>query len=102
VAETLFEFVSGKLEEATSLDRLEARGTVRLGLKAAGLDPCSVTKQQMEVMLQKVLPSELSTRGVTQSQRVCEGLVGALAALQPGDADAHNESPEDVFSRLGR
>jgi hypothetical protein len=97
----LFEFVAGKLEEATPLDRLEARGTVRLGLKAAGLDPRGVTKQQMEVMLQKVLPAELSTRGVAQSQKVCEGLVGALAALKSGEADAQSESPEDVFSRLG-
>jgi hypothetical protein len=102
VAETLFEFVSGKLEEATSLDKLEARGTVRLGLKAAGLDPRGTTMQQMEVMLQKVLPGELSTRGVTQPQVVCEGLVSALATFRPSDAEAESESPEDVFSRLGR
>jgi hypothetical protein len=102
VAETLFEFVSGKLEEATSLDKLEARGTVRLGLRAAGLDPRSVTLQQMEVMLQKVLPAELSTRGVTQPQAVCEGLVSALEAFGANDAEAESESPEDVFSRLGR
>lgn len=101
MAETLFEFVAEKLEEATALDKLEARGTVRLGLKAAGLDPRGVTRQQMEVMLQKVLPGELSTRGVTQSQVVCEGLVSALAAFGAGDAEAESESPEDVFSRLG-
>ena len=101
MAETLFEFVSGKLEEATSLDKLEARGTVRLGLTAAGLDPRGVTMQQMEVMLQKVLPGELSTRGVTQPQVVCEGLVSALAAFRASGAEAESESPEDVFSRLG-
>jgi hypothetical protein len=101
VAETLFEFVSEKLEEATSLDKLEARGTVRLGLKAAGLDPRSTTMQQMKVMLQKVLPGELSTRGVTQPQVVCEELVSALAAFRASDAEAESESPEDVFSRLG-
>ena len=101
MAETLFEFVAVKLEEATSLDKLEARGTVRLGLKAAGLDPRDVTRQQMEVMLQKVLPGELSTRGITQPQVVCEGLVSALAAFRTGDGDAESESPEDVFSRLG-
>ena len=101
MAETLFEFVAGKLEEATALDKLEARGTVRLALKAAGLDPRGVTGQQMEVMLQKVLPGELSTRGVTQSQVVCEGLVSALATYRASDAEAESESPEDVFSRLG-
>ena len=102
MAETLFEFMSGKLEEATSLDKLEARGTVRLGLRAAGLDPRSVTVQQMEVMLQKVLPGELSTRGVSQSQGVCEGLVSALAAFRAGDVEAESESPEEIFSRLSR
>ena len=101
MAETLFEFVSEKLQEATPLDKLEARGTVRLGLKAAGLDPRSVTKPQMQVMLEKVLPAELSTRGVTQPQRVCEGLLSALAAFDSGAGGGHAESPEDVFSRLG-
>lgn len=101
MAETLFEFVSGKLEEATDLDKLEARGTVRLGLKSAGLDPRSVTLQQMEVMLQKVLPGELSTRGVTQPQAVCDGLISALSGFSGSVSDAQSESPEDVFSRLG-
>lgn len=101
MAETLFEFVSGKLEEVTDLDKLEARGTVRLGLKSAGLDPRGVTLQQMEVMLQKVLPGELSTRGVTQPQAVCDGLISALAGFSGSVADAESESPEDVFSRLG-
>jgi hypothetical protein len=101
VAETLFEFVSGKLQDATDLDKLEARGTVRLGLKSAGLDPRSITVQQMEVMLQKVLPGELSTRGVTQPQAICDGLISALASFSTGGADAESESPEDVFSRLG-
>jgi hypothetical protein len=101
VAETLFEFVSAKLEETTDLDKLEARGTVRLGLKAAGLDPRNVSVQQMEVMLQKVLPGELSTRGVGQPQSVCEGLMSALAGYSTGGGEADAESPEDVFSRLG-
>ena len=102
MAKTLFEFISEKLEEVTSLDKLEARGTLRLGLKAAGLDPRNVTLPQMEVMLQNVLPGELSTRGVSQSQGVCEGLVRALAAFSASDIEANTESPEDVFSRLGR
>jgi hypothetical protein len=102
VPERLFEFVSGKLEALSSLDKLEARGTVRLGLKAAGLDPRRVTVQQMEVMLQKVLPDELSTRGITEAQAVCEGLIDALKIFAADDAAAEGESPEDVFGRLGR
>jgi hypothetical protein len=102
VPETLFEFISGKLEKLSSLDTLEARGTVRLGLKAAGLDPRDVTKQHMEVMLQKVLPGELSARGISQAQAVCEGLLHALKAFAADDAAEEGESPEAVFNRLGR
>ena len=34
-----FDWVCAQLEERSSLDRLEARGTVRLALKQAGLEP---------------------------------------------------------------
>jgi hypothetical protein len=42
VAADLFDFVAEQLEHHTSLDRLEARGTLRLALKEAGLDPQSI------------------------------------------------------------
>ena len=38
-----FEWVSQELERITSLERLEARGTLRLVLKKAGLDASGVT-----------------------------------------------------------
>ena len=62
-----FEWVCNELEQRTSLDRLEARGTVRLSLKQAGLEPGTVTTEQMKVVLEKVLPSELDSRGVDAS-----------------------------------
>ena len=43
-----FEWTCNELEERCSLDRLEARGTVRLALKQAGLEARSVTPEQMK------------------------------------------------------
>jgi hypothetical protein len=99
MADTIFEFVAEQLESSTDLDKLEARGTVRLALKAAGLDARSVTKEQMIVLLQKVLPGELSARGVSAAETTCEQLIAALKSFEAGGAGA--ESPEDVFRRLG-
>ena len=84
------------LEEATSLDRLEARGTVRLALKQAGLEAHSVSASQLGVVIERVLPEELRTRGVDDS--VCPSLASTMASISDGGGV---ESPEAVFSRLG-
>ncbi len=43
MADSLFEFIAAQLEERTALDKLEARGTLRIALKEAGLDLRAVT-----------------------------------------------------------
>lgn len=92
-----FEWVCSELERSTSLDRLEARGTVRLALKEAGLEARSVTPDQMQVVVEKILPKELSTRGVNDVDRLCGSLKQGLAGL---DVGAATESPDVVFQRL--
>jgi hypothetical protein len=101
MADSLFEFVAAKVEERTDLDKLEARGTVRIALKEAGLDPRSVTVDQMAVMLEKSLPRELETRGVSGAAELCRGLGTALKGYTVTEPRAAHESPEDVFRRLG-
>ena len=59
-----FELACGELEHATSLERLEARGTVRLALKETGLEARAVTPHQLVAVLTKVLPQELTDRGI--------------------------------------
>ncbi len=97
-----FDWVCTRLEQDTSLDRLESRGTIRLALKAAGLEARSVTPEQMTVVLQKVLGPELATRGVGDAEDVCSrlaaGLEGEAAHLASG---GEAETPDAVFSRLG-
>ena len=94
----VFECVCKVLEHSSSLDRLESRGTVRLALKQAGLDARSVTSSQMTVVLEKVLPGELASRGVDDTDSLLAESVTALAAIESG---AQNDSPESVFARLG-
>lgn len=100
-ADTVFEFVAEKLEQATDLDRLEARGTIRLALKQAGLDAKTLSKEQMVVVLEKVLPDELNARGVAQTASICEGLVRDVKGLTGGSSGADESSPEAVFKRIG-
>ena len=101
MADTIFEFVAEQLEERTELEKLEARGTVRIALKEAGLDARSVTKEQMAVMLQRTMPPELTSRGVESGDRICQGLASALKDFAPIGGATQGESPEDVFRRLG-
>jgi hypothetical protein len=68
-----FDRTCEELEERTDLDRLEARGTVRIALKGAGLDGASVDPAQMAIVLRKVLPSELETRGIADGARPVRG-----------------------------
>ena len=93
-----FELTCTVLEKDTSLDRLQARGTVRLALKAAGLDPHNVTPDQMAVVVANLLPQELKSRGVKGGDGVCAALKDKLKKLKPSDAA---ETPDAIFSRLG-
>jgi hypothetical protein len=100
-ADTVFEFVAEKLEQATDLDRLEARGTVRLALKQSGLDAKTLTSDQMNVVLEKVLPSELNARGVDQADSICTTLAQHLKGFAGAASRDGDSSPEAVFKRIG-
>ena len=93
-----FDFVCSELEQRSNLDRLEARGTVRLALREAGLEARSVTPDQMKVVVERVLPKELTTRGIADADAVCSRLKQGLSQVQMG---ARSESPDSVFERLG-
>lgn len=97
--ETLFDRASAALESASEFDKLTARGTLRLALKQAGLDPRGVTKEQMTVVLEKVIPLELESRGIDGTDGVCEAMIASVQSFE-GD-ESPDETPEAVFSRLG-
>jgi hypothetical protein len=93
-----FEFACGQLESRTSLERLAARGTVRIALKQAGLEARSITPEQMAVVVQRILPAELSSRGIDAGEDVCQSILSGLRSLAAGPV---SETPDAVFKRLG-
>jgi hypothetical protein len=93
-----FEAACNSLEQSSSLDRLAARGTIRLALKQAGLDAKSVTAQQLVVVVKRLLPAELTSRGVADPDSLCTAIARALEGVAGGAAA---ETPEAVFQRLG-
>ncbi len=94
----VFDFVCEQLESQTTLDRLEARGTVRITLKQAGLDVRAVSVQQMSVAIEKLLPSDLESRGVEGVAQVCTTIASNLSGLTIAP---NADTPEAVFERLG-
>lgn len=73
------------LEQLTYFDALQARGTVRLAVKAADLSAKTIGKAEMLNALRGSLEPELAARNVPNAAEVCRRLLDALAAFQPGD-----------------
>jgi hypothetical protein len=97
-ATTAFDHVCEALEHATSLDRLQCRGTIRLVLKEAGLDVARVQPNEMAVVVRRLLPAALRSRGVDAPEPLCEELARGLASVETAPVA---ESPDAVFRRLG-
>jgi len=95
-----FEWTSAALEASTPFDRLQARGTVRLALRQAGLDATTVTPDDMAVVIQKILPKELTSRKVADAERVCRELVLGLRTAHLQQAAPAGRAPEDAFRRM--
>ena len=93
-----FEAACTSLEQASSLDRISARGTIRLALKQAGLEPKTVTARELEVVVTKVLPPELAARDVSAPDVVCAQITKVLRGLDGAVNGA--DTPEAVFARL--
>ena len=96
---TPFEFVCSEIERATSLTSLEARGTVRIALKAAGIEARTATPAQLHVILEKLIPGELKKRGCEDAESLCKQIAKRMAG-RSFDAVGPS-SPEAVFARLG-
>ena len=96
----VFDWVCDLLERETLLNRLEARGTVRLAMREAGLAPKSVTVDQIAVVLEKLLPQELEARSIPDGEAICKRLAEEIRGKDFGEA-TDLDSPEAIFRRLG-
>ena len=93
-----FDWTCEELERLSDFDRLEARGTIRIALRASGLESRGVTPDQMRVVIDKLLPVELSARGIDNCDSICMRLTAGLGTL---DVAPVTDSPDEIFKRLG-
>lgn len=99
----LFDIGAESLERRSSLDRLQARGTLRIAIKNAGVNLETLSLRELEVVLEKVLPHELESVGIENGKEICSALRQDLN--RDGAASAEGEptpSIQDVFDRLGQ
>jgi hypothetical protein len=82
------------LEKQTSFTRLQSRGTIRLILKEANIDPQAIEKAEMVKLLKAKLASELEKRGVSEGPEVTEQLVAAVEKTKFAD------TAYDVFKKI--
>jgi hypothetical protein len=97
---TLFDLAAERLEHHASLDRLEARGTLRIALKSAGLAPNNLTGAQLQVVFEQVMPGELDSRGVSDIRDVCAAVLADLESGGSGAEDVNATNPDEIFRRL--
>ena len=90
----VFEKTCEILEKYTSFTRLQSRGTIRLLLKEANVDPQAVEKDEMIEALKSKLPSELEKRGVSEGAEITEQLVADVERTKFAD------TAYDVFSKI--
>ncbi len=90
----VFEKTCEFLEKYTSFTQLQSRGTIRLMLKEANLDPQAVEKDEMIEALKSNLPSELEKRGVDGGAEIAEQLVADVEKVRFAD------TAYDVFKKI--
>lgn len=96
----VFDWLASELEARTGLDALRSRGTLRLALHGAGLEPRTFTKEEAAVVITRILPGELKLRGVAESTAMCMHIIAALRVMTFEAPQL--ESAETAFARLGR
>jgi hypothetical protein len=79
---------------------VEAHGTLRIALKAAGLEPNHLTGARLRVVFEKVMPGELDSRGVSDVPDACATVLATLESAGGAAADADATSPDEIFRRL--
>ena len=77
-----FEFVCEELALHASFERLVARGTVRIAVKAAGFNAGLATGEEMARVVERLLPYELADRGVPGGDALCADLARRVRRME--------------------
>ena len=93
-----FDAAHAALEKSSGMDRWAARGAIQLALMDAGLEASTVSKEQMSVVIEKLLPRQLQSQKIADVSSVCGKIRDALMLLRD---DKAVETADQVFQRLG-
>jgi hypothetical protein len=96
-----FERVADELERQTDLNRLEARGTLRIALKKAGVDPNQFTFEELAAVFTNLMPQELSERGIEDPGAICRAVMESLPSELSEATEASAASRDEIMRRLG-
>ena len=98
----LFDIAAGHLEQHSGLEFLEARGTLRIALKAGGLEARGLDEPQLRAVLEQLMPRELEVRGVRDPESVCRAVL--LDASRDGarveGARTAGAGADEIFRRM--
>ncbi len=97
----LFDCAAQKLEALTDFDRLEARGTLRIALKEAGLDAKDLSFIQLAAVFEKVMPQQLELRAVDDAEAVCSAVIKEVRISETSAGASATTSSDEIFGRLG-
>ena len=101
MAVTLFASAADRLEHHTRMDRLAARGTLRLAVKNAGLDAQTLTLVQLRAVFEKLMPGELESRGIGDAEATCRAVMAEIARTAGAADSTRATSTDEIFKRLG-
>ena len=93
-------FVCERLETVAKISRIETRGTVRLALREVGKNPAYVSTQDMAMIVTRVLPRMLQSRGVKDAAPICNEIASQLSQAKLASGATYLD-PAEVFARLG-
>jgi hypothetical protein len=102
VKSPVFEWLCEELQRITGWDIPATRGTIRLALKPAGLDPKTLTLEQSIVVIERLIPPQLRSRGVSDPDEVCRPLLSSARLMRVSNPPEDPESPEAAFRRFKR
>jgi hypothetical protein len=93
-----FEAACACLEQSSSLNHLEARGTIRIALKEAGFEAKTATARILGAVVRRVLPTELRSLKVADPEAISTKIALMLDGM---NSEPASETAEAVFKRLG-
>lgn len=101
MANMLFDLASEQLENHTTFDRLEARGALRIALKTAGLEPGSLTLEELAAVFDKLMPTELEKCGLDDADALAKRVLEGIQRSAATSGHVPEASVDATFRRLG-